>query len=178
MSPNRTARGRTQVTKHAGSLQKGFALIAGIFVTAVVQSTLERSALTNVRVWPLGGRGAAGGGGRGGDGAPGAHNLKLSKRGACRPSSRRCRDNSRRCRVRVSVSRPPLRHLPAMPSILVWSHSRGPPEFHRRKTHAQLGPSSRPLCVEPLPPRLMKHAFRLPLTPSAPPRPLPSTRRR
>eukprot|EP00752_Nemacystus_decipiens_P001782 g1722.t1 len=35
-----------QVTKHAGSVQKGFALIGGILVTAVVQSTLENSALT------------------------------------------------------------------------------------------------------------------------------------
>ncbi|CAM9301879.1 unnamed protein product [Pylaiella littoralis] len=35
-----------QVTKHAGSVQKGFALIGGILVTAVVQSSLERSALT------------------------------------------------------------------------------------------------------------------------------------
>lgn len=39
-----------QVTKHAGSLQKGFALIAGIFVTAVVQSTLESSTLTEVSI--------------------------------------------------------------------------------------------------------------------------------
>lgn len=38
-----------QVTKHAGSVQKGFALIGGILVTAVVQSTLENSALTLVR---------------------------------------------------------------------------------------------------------------------------------
>lgn len=38
-----------QVTKHAGSVQKGFALIGGILVTAVVQSTLEDSALTLVR---------------------------------------------------------------------------------------------------------------------------------
>lgn len=38
-----------QVTKHAGSVQKGFALIGGILVTAVVQSSLERSALTPVR---------------------------------------------------------------------------------------------------------------------------------
>lgn len=38
-----------QVTKHAGSVQKGFALIGGILVTAAVQSSLERSALTPVR---------------------------------------------------------------------------------------------------------------------------------
>lgn len=37
-----------QVTKHAGSVQKGFALIGGIIVTATVQSTLEKSALTMV----------------------------------------------------------------------------------------------------------------------------------
>ncbi|CAN0205775.1 unnamed protein product [Ectocarpus sp. 13 AM-2016] len=35
-----------QVTKHAGSVQKGFALIGGILVTAAVQSTMEKSALT------------------------------------------------------------------------------------------------------------------------------------
>lgn len=38
-----------QVTKHAGSVKKGFALIGGILVTAVVQSSLETSALTPVR---------------------------------------------------------------------------------------------------------------------------------
>lgn len=38
-----------QVTKHAGSVQKGFALIGGILVTAVVQSSREKSALTPVR---------------------------------------------------------------------------------------------------------------------------------
>lgn len=37
-----------QVTKHAGSVQKGFALTAGVLVTAAVQSTLEKSALTRV----------------------------------------------------------------------------------------------------------------------------------
>ncbi|CAN0132577.1 unnamed protein product [Scytosiphon promiscuus] len=35
-----------QVTKHAGSVKKGFALIGGIVLTAIVQNTLERSALT------------------------------------------------------------------------------------------------------------------------------------
>lgn len=39
----------TQVTKHAGTVQKGFALIGGILVTAAVQSTLEKAALTTVR---------------------------------------------------------------------------------------------------------------------------------
>ncbi|CAM9481477.1 unnamed protein product [Hapterophycus canaliculatus] len=37
-----------QVTKHAGSVKKGFALIGGIVLTAIVQNTLERSALTRV----------------------------------------------------------------------------------------------------------------------------------
>ncbi|CAM9368531.1 unnamed protein product [Discosporangium mesarthrocarpum] len=35
-----------QVTKHAGSVQKGFALIAGILVTAAVQTVLENSSLS------------------------------------------------------------------------------------------------------------------------------------
>lgn len=38
----------TQVTKHAGSVQKGFSLIVGILVTAVVQVNVENSKLTQV----------------------------------------------------------------------------------------------------------------------------------